>query len=137
MITQFIEATDSFNWGKFMVARFDAEEWARRSQIAEGAFLLKEIGWASCHILVWDMQTGEGAIFLPGGSAVADLNKHAVWVCPMFEPFLSWLYDQDLSDITALPPMVLLEGPKALAGYRRPGLGLKDSRRKKASCVKG
>jgi hypothetical protein len=38
----------------------------------------------------------------------------------MFEPFLTWLYAQDLSDLQALPDYVELpDAPFALAGYRR------------------
>jgi hypothetical protein len=47
-----------------------------------------------------------------------------VWVCPMFEPFLEWLYTQDTSVLERLPTVVELpEAPAAaaLAGYRRAG----------------
>ena len=131
MIAKFIEATDAtrFNHGKFMVARFSEDEWLRRSRIAtfsDGShdrLLLPDVcGWAGRHILVLDLQTGEGAIFLPGGLAAADLRNHRILVCPMFEPFLAWLYEQDLTDLNALPGMVNLgDVPTAMHGYRRPG----------------
>src|SRR5581483_9374539 len=91
MKTVFIEVEHPFNWGKFMVARFDAEEWGRPSAHPEAMkkSLLGQRGWAGHHILVVDLETGEGAMFRPGGLASADLNKHRVWVCPMFEPFLA------------------------------------------------
>jgi hypothetical protein len=125
MKTKFIEATNGSmaNWGKFMVARFGPEEWARRSAIVEASWpLLRTVGWTGEHVLVVDLQTGEGAIFRPGGSAHADLEKHRVWVCPLFEPFLTWLYAQDLSDLDALPAHVdLPEAEFAMQGYRRAG----------------
>jgi len=133
MITHFIEATQKTdedksslaNWGKFLVARFDAEEWAARSVILGESLsqsLLGSIGWAPNHIIVFDLQTCEGAGFSPGGLAQADLNKHRILVCPMFEPFLQWLYQQDLADITKLPTKVVIPDVEfAMAGYRRQG----------------
>jgi hypothetical protein len=82
--------------------------------------LLSLCGWTAQHLGVWDLQTGEGAIFLPGGSAQADLSQRNIWVCPLYEPFLIWLYQQDLSDLQALPDYVELpDAPFAMAGYRR------------------
>jgi hypothetical protein len=124
MKTKFIEATEAtqFNWGKFMVCRFEAEEWARRSEIAtHERSLLHGRGWTPNNVLVVDLQTGEGAIFKPGGYVKYDLNdKHQIWVCPMFEPFLEWLYKQDLTDLDTLPGHVNLgDVPIAMQGYRR------------------
>jgi hypothetical protein len=118
----FIEATNGpQNWGKFMVARFDAE-WARPSAIEPFRSLLGAVGWAHEHILVFDLQTGEGAIFKPGGLASADLQKHRIWVCPLFEPFLAWLYRQDLTDLDRLPKHVdLPDAEFQMFGYRREG----------------
>lgn len=134
MQTKFIEAEHSDgpgNWGKFMVARFTPEEWARRSVISdeaggggEGGTLLTGRGWSQKHLLIFDLQTGEGAVFFPGGIAAADLAKHKIWVCPLFEPFLDWLYRQDLTDIEKLPARVGFtseEAPFAQYGYRREG----------------
>jgi hypothetical protein len=126
--TRFIEATqdaeNGFNWGKFVVGRWEPEEWARRSELpaAEGQPLIGGRGWSARHVWVLDLQTGEGAYFLPGGMAEADLSKHRIWVCPMFEPFLRWLYAQDLSDLDGLPGLVELAAPGAVAGYRRDGV---------------
>jgi len=86
--------------------------------------LLSTRGWSHDHVWVLDLETGEGACFRPGGLAHADLNKHRIWVCPLFEPFLEWLYDQDLTDLTVLPDLVTLtlkEAPFSMFGYRRPG----------------
>jgi hypothetical protein len=122
--TKFIEAVESskFNWGKFMVCQFTPEEMARRSEI-DSARLIQARGWGPSHFLVVDLQTGEGAMFpvRSNGLVSHDLNmSHQIWVCPMFEPFLEWLYKQDMSDIDKLPGLVNLgEVETALRGYRR------------------
>lgn len=122
MKIKFIEATNGpSNWGKFMLGRFE-EEWRVRSAVAPATLLLAGRGWSPEHLLVVDLQTGEGSIFRPGGMAHADLEKHRIWVCPLFEPFLEWLYKQDVSDLDKLPAHIDL--PKAefqWAGHRRPG----------------
>lgn len=132
MITHLIEATNieagGMNHGKFLVAKFD-REWIARSEV-DAAYdaamvmsLIRRCGWAPDHILVLDLETGEGAMFWPHGIARIDLNtKRRIWVCPMFEPFLTWLYSQDLTDITKLPKVVQIDTPEsALHGYRRSG----------------
>jgi hypothetical protein len=121
MITKIIEATNGpNNWGKFLIGRMDAE-WSRRSAVS-GLPLLREIGWGLEHVWVLDLQTGEGACFMPRGLASFDLNEHRVWVCPLFEPFLTWLYRQDLSDLALLPDSIdLPDAPFAFRGYRRLG----------------
>lgn len=118
MQTVFIEATNGpRNWGKFMVGVFDDDDWRVTSQVDPGHGLLAGRGWSRRHIFVMDLQTGEGAMFRPGGFASADLAKHRIWVCPLFEPFLEWLYLQDLA---SLPSHVdLPDAPFAWAGYRR------------------
>lgn len=121
------------NWGKFMVGRFSEDEWQARSSLDPDHRLLPGRGWSHRHILVWDLETGEGAIFLPFGVAAADLHKHRVWVCPMFEPFLSWLYQQDLDDLEGLPSIVELsfkDAPFAMSGYRREGPEVVDRRQR-------
>lgn len=137
MQTRIIEGTNEFNYGKFMLARFERHEWGHRSHLGDVSDVPDEMaersvlsarGWTRRHIWVLDLQTGEGAIFLPGGSARADLEKHKIWVCPMFEPFLEWVYRQDLSDLDALPHAVELVGDSALYGYRRPGPGVTETR---------
>ena len=109
--------------GKVMVARFTESEWQRRSEVG-GQSMLAERGWTKDNLLVLDLQTGEGAVFKPGGYAKGEPDKHAVWVCPLFEPFLGWLYAQDWADIEKLPALVKIKSPvSALYGYRRPGPG--------------
>lgn len=125
MKTKFVEVTNGpRNHGKFMLAEFDTDDWNHPSAVAPGYYLLRGVcGWGQTNtILVLDLQTGEGALFSHGGYAKADLDKHRVWVCPMFEPFLTWLYEQDVSDLDALPDHVdLPEAPFSMYGYRRPG----------------
>lgn len=133
MHTKIIEATNEFNHGKFMVGMFDSAEWAHRSHLhtispsapASPHSLLASIGHGPGNVWVLDLQTCEGATFRLGGSARADLDKHRIWVCPMFEPFLTWLYRQPvttLEELHALPDAVQVEGESALYGYRRPGV---------------
>lgn len=142
MKTKFIEAMHvggTGNWGKFMVARFDAEEMKRPS-VVEAEYLAQhpEINtlpgrsapllrgrWQERNVLVYDIQTGEGARFSasPGGHG-ADLEKHRIWVCPLFQPFLAWLYQQDLTDLDKLPAKIEFteeEVQSEFRGYRRPG----------------
>lgn len=140
MKTKIIEATngDAQNWGKFMLMRPDVE-WERGSAVSPARAwtgtsaiyetpvgaeipLLSQRGWDHEHVIVFDLETCEGAAFRPGGKASADLDKHRVWVCPLFEPFLEWLYDQDLTDLDALPDSINLPGADFMfTGYRRPG----------------
>jgi hypothetical protein len=129
--TRIIEAVQSKdrpgNWGKFLVGVPDIE-WAHGSRVDPDVRvpLLSAIGWTDRHVWVLDLQTGEGAFFRLGGFAHADLEKHRIWVCPLFEPFLEWLYGRQRDNgelgIEDLPDVVELPGaPFAFAGYRRPG----------------
>lgn len=130
MKTKIIEATQGkekgFNWGKFLVGQMDTE-WRVPSMVGtdSNAPLLRQCGWSHEHVWVLDLQTGEGAFFRLGGYAPADLNKHEIWVCPMYEPLLVWLYEQPISGpfvLEELPSLVELpDAPAAFAGYRRPG----------------
>jgi hypothetical protein len=126
MESKIIEASNGGNWGKFMLLRFTPQEYLYRSALPdglgnEGAFL--KLRWDyQRHILIVDLETGEGAMFRLGGVPAADLDEHRIWVCPLFEPFLGWLYEQDCSDLQALPAYVELpDAPFALHGTRRPG----------------
>ena len=122
METKIIEtAGNGGNWGKFMVGRFTADERAHRSPVPDAGYPLAR--WDPRTLLVLDLATGEGALFRPDGSAEHDLNVgHQIWVCPMFEGFLTWLYGQDTSDLQALPGYVDLPNVAfSLSGYRRPG----------------
>lgn len=128
MITKLFEATQdvegSGNYGKFLVCIPDSE-WLLRTELAEeySFGVLRSNGWGRSHVLVIDLATGEGGRFRLGGHAGADLNKHRIWVCPLFEPFLWWLYKQTPEEIPNLPQLVLLPGAAfSYAGYRRSGL---------------
>lgn len=113
-----------FNWGKMMIGEFTPEEWNTGSVIGDHRSLLAARGWGPNHRLVLDLETGEGALFsFPIGSASADLNKHRVWVCPMFEPLMEHLQAIRWSgDLDELPDVIELpDAPAAMAGYRRPG----------------
>lgn len=94
MIIHFIETSHggTGNWGKFMLARFEREEWEQHSSLPEAteSRLLSGRGWAPGHLLFLNLETGEGTMLSPraGASVHADLNKHKVWICPMAEPFL-------------------------------------------------
>lgn len=125
MKTRIVEATNGFNWGKFLLGQFDTE-YEFRSAVLEGSNPVRR--WRPTDVLVFDLATGEGAIFFPGGSVEYDLNmKHQIWVCPMYEPFLRWLYDQPLPiDLDSLPASVNVdpEGKlSALYGRRRTRAG--------------
>lgn len=125
MRTIFIEAEDEskFNFGKFMLGIFGEEEWQYDSVIDKGRRLLDLRRWTKQHILILDCATGEGALFLLGGNAEADLEKHRVWVCPLYQPFLTWLYKHyNENGLEGLPNYVNLgKCETAISGYRRSG----------------
>jgi hypothetical protein len=126
--TKIIETSGNGNWGKFMVARFDLAERNYVSVLPEVEGTQPIARWQPSTLLVLDLATGEGALFTPGGLPEYDLNKHAIWVCPMFEAFLTWLYQQDTADLDALPAYVdLPDVPFSLVGYRRPGPDRKEA----------
>ncbi|UBU12925.1 hypothetical protein [Nonomuraea gerenzanensis] len=128
-------ASGGFNWGKFAVGLFGPDEWEWRSATTDENGetspypVLRTQGWSRRHLWVMDLATGEGALFLPGGSARADLNKHQIWVCVLYEAFLAWLYEQARErggrltdeDLAELPKLVEVAVPSAWAGYRRGG----------------
>lgn len=127
MKTKIIEVTSpsKFNFGKFLIGDL-GELWPVISEVDAPRPVMRVCGWSKFHLLIVDLQTGEGFIRRMGGIPSADLNKHKVWVCPMYEPFLCWLDQQDLSDIEKLPSHVELPqelaGPhEAMSGFRRGG----------------
>jgi len=127
---KFVEAgqseTRSFNWGKFAVGRPTNQEWAepiRFPGCGSFASLLESQGWTQQHIFVFDLSTGEGAMFYPYGLVSANINQHRIWACPLFEPFLEWLYAfiRRNTDIwwNELPRTVVLpDAPAQIYGIR-------------------
>lgn len=152
MITKLIEATNTnkFNFGKFLVGRFDEAERRRRSVLTDESddqlgidrtrYSLIGLSYKTGdETLVLDLQTGEGVLLPPRRAWPRSehrraafvhevLNRHKVWVCPLYEPFLAWLMGQDVSDLNALPDVVRTLPDEAcdLAGYRRPGQAMND-----------
>jgi hypothetical protein len=140
MKTHFLEATnDDLNWGKFLVCIYDDEEKSYKSQMCPDLFgrpLLVSTGRGRPSFWLLDLQTGEGAEFYPPApkdafTAKFDLDKHAVWVCPMYEPTLVWLYQNShLVFGGGLPGKINLPNAEfSFRGYRRPGpRGAEDDR---------
>lgn len=68
MQTVIIEATNGpQNWGKFLIGRFDSE-WRTESKVMAdsglpGRSILSTRGWSKEHIIVFDLETNEGAAF--------------------------------------------------------------------------
>lgn len=120
MKTKIIEASDpeNFNWGKFLLGRFD-HEWERKSRVDVDIPLLRTQGWGPDHILVMDLSVGHSAMFLPSRSAMPeiDIANTGIYFCPLFLRFLQWLYLQDLVELDNLPdhvelePVFMLRGP--------------------------
>ncbi len=132
MDLKFVEASQDpenglGNWGKFAVGLFTYDELREPSAMPDihERSLIMGRGRTVDHVYVMDLQTGEGAMFLPGGLARADLNKHRIWVCPLFEPFLTWLYrhiTETKNWFTEMPRVVALPDAEFdMYGYRRPG----------------
>lgn len=128
MKLHFIEATSTAgNWGKFAVGQLTFEEWTAPSEAGPATdprSLMSQCGWTLFDGLwVLDLQTGEGAFFTPAGHAKADLDKHRIWVCPLFEPFLTWLYKNVTKNLDDLPAHIHLGGvPLQFRGHRRTGM---------------
>jgi hypothetical protein len=138
--TRIVEATNGNHQGKFVVCRFDADEWIRISLFSDAPMsLLRENGYEHTSLLVVDLSTREGAVFTPperpGGltdahwqviatnCANAALNTdHQIWVSVLFPAFLGWLYAHDRIDPSSfddLPDYVELTAPLAADGERR------------------
>ena len=122
MKTRLVEVTDGAFYGKFLVGKFDEAEWRHEGEIPKESIirpvpyaLLDICGWSRDHLLVLDLETGNGTIFRPGGALDYDMEKRKMgYVCPLYRTFLGWLYEHaartgsiDLDDI----PAVLHMGP--------------------------
>jgi len=110
MQAKIVEALSGMCWCKFLVARLGPEELKHPSAVDEGRPVL--VRRHPAELLVLDIETAEGALFCPGGSAPSDLRKHQIWVSALFAPFLDWLYEQHEAgvDLMDLPDLVELTG---------------------------
>jgi hypothetical protein len=80
--------------------------------------------WNTSNILVLDLETKEGLV-LPSNTynplGLLD-DKHDIWVCPMFRPFLVWLCLQEYTSVTELPDFVALPTDESeMFGHRANG----------------
>lgn len=122
MRTKIIEAAQSAkgpNWGKFLLGRLDTE-FDAPSVIDQRWPLMRRCGWSGDEFLAMDLQTGEGALFRTPGSAMADLEKRNIWVCPMFLPWLETVYRMGLDYMFGLDPALVIipDAEFRLAGVR-------------------
>lgn len=116
MITKIIEGSDGALYGKWLVGQLDQIELGATTALPgfEGTQRIWTFGGArkfGAHPgarLVLDLQTSQGGVFIPDSksSADADLDKSKLWVCPLFRQFFCWLYQQDVSDVSALPSFI-------------------------------
>jgi hypothetical protein len=130
MDTKFVEAGHPGvgNWGKFIVACHTTAELQEPTQFpgCEGQRVVSLAGNGARDMWVFDLQTGEGfRVPVSERHAFSILEKHQVWVCPMFEPFLGWLLayiDSHPNDWwSTLPRTVELpDAPFEMRGHRRP-----------------
>lgn len=123
------------NWGKFAVARWSTLEMREPTRFpgCEGQFITGLTGSPFDHIWLLDIQAGEGALFSINNPIPVDvphqLNEKQIYICPMFEPFMTWLWEHirshqgtNLDWFDELPRVVVLpEAPFDLYGYRRRG----------------
>lgn len=129
MKTKIVEATTGpqGNWGKFLIGQFDQDEIDTVSAIApEYGSVLKQRGWwdPAQYFLMLDIETGEGSVFATWGDARADLHKHRIWVCPLFQPTLARIRAMAPFAVADLPSLLELsfdEAPFAMAVPRRAG----------------
>lgn len=152
MLSKMVEVSDQVNWAKLMVSQFDNDELAYKSRVdTEAKSLLEAVaarrkeywGEAQQKRLVVDLQTDEGAWFLPHPERdpKVDLDRHQIWVCPLFYPFLQWLYRTNPVHVSGIPDVVELDPDDVIKfqGYRRPGpqfLGLGEARDKVVEAMK-
>lgn len=134
MRTHIIEATNkNQNWGKFLLGVLD-DEWDRFPETPgcnTGVPLLASLPrtrgqkWDRARdVLIMDLQTREAAVFALEGDPRVELERHQVWVCPLFEPFLGWLYSQPVDRVLSLDLPAWIDIPDAKfawAGHRRSG----------------
>lgn len=131
MKVKFIECEDKLNWGKFQLLQWEPSDMQRQSKVREGTPLLMAVEGQRVAgndplkaVFVRDLQTEEGATLHPAKEVdpKPQLDRHRVWVCPLFLPFARWLFANWEGDVATLPDIVELSGEVLhLQGYRRPG----------------
>lgn len=135
MNLKFVEAghsVDGGNWGKFALGRYTGAELTEPTQFpgCEGGRIVSLRGSGHHHLWIFDLATGEAVRFPIAHVQAFDahhfLAEHRIWVCPLFEPFATWLFGyisaQRDTWWDTLPRIVELpDAPFALSGYRRPG----------------
>lgn len=95
MITKLIETTDMFNHGKFLVGQMEGFELTQYLAIKDDGRQLSHVLHASpSKFWVLDCATCEGAFFDFSNDAYYQLERHQVWVCPMFPLFLEWAFEK-------------------------------------------
>jgi len=112
MHTRFVEVTDGFAYGKFLVCRMTSEElstWSAMPEAPEGQRLLTYGGRRRFNertTLVLDLQLGTGYAWPLENGVIgmqhyiskhyeADFGPKFAWmVCPMYLPFVLWLHEQ-------------------------------------------
>lgn len=116
MITHFVEVTDGFAYGKFLVCRLDRDELTMRTAMPEahGELLLNYAGRRRFNdhtTLVVDLQVGSAFAWPLENGEIGFrhyLDKHYArsaniidgdppifaLVCPLYLPFVLWLHEQ-------------------------------------------
>lgn len=113
MITRFVEVTDGFAYGKFLVCRMTGEElgtWSAMPEAGEGQRLLTYGGRRRFNertTLVIDLQIGSAFAWPLENGEIGFrhyLDKHfrdamdppviLALVCPLYLPFVLWLHEQ-------------------------------------------
>ena len=120
MQTRIIEAVVGQSlWSVFLVGLPDSER-DFISQVDGGRLLRME--HPGCFML-FDLYTREGAWFNPQGYARHDIQKHAIWTSPLYEPFLTWLREQFSQGVALadLPTLVEIPAGQATGSERHGG----------------
>lgn len=87
MKTKFFEGTDQFNYGKFMLGAMSLDELNTPCLETTGG-VNQFIHNTESKFWILDLQTKEGAFFDLKFDIIPQLEKHQIWVCPMYPLFL-------------------------------------------------
>lgn len=103
-----VESANKDVVGYFMVGMHDWE-WTRKSEIMGGTVsLLRHKGWSRDHFWLFDLATGQGAIFADHGHVLEDLKEADIQVTPMFSSYLAYLRSVGPFPVQALPDHIVL-----------------------------